>query len=498
MISVVKDQIVKAIKAADREAVNQGYRHIFKVSRNTITSNMVEVTKRVFIDKGITGVPDKDVSRICANRVNQIFTSKNHQAEYAKLGGGKEARRLSYRGGSTGLEIHFPMGGYGHKHTLKSGKTSQFTTNQAVFSAMQETCLNKIRKDLKKLGHTIARKEMRGGLGKSAARPTDSFIRLSALHGTKSNRTTVAAFGGAEQLKANDETAFDAIDESDFENAIKSGTDINELYQKVYESYQKAFYVEVGLEQALDMSVEEMRKNLTVEINYDPANKNATMKDYDSRELQKFIKNHTAKIASEVQSKLTNKELKTSRSPKEHLTGAAAKAFVRQMFVHETHPDMRYKVNKKLLAFADVKGKSKIKFYGNKGKKSVTKQAAGKVKRAPKGIGRVAAKAGENPLALRNMLNELLPVAVASNMTSPALNYRTGRFANSVRVANVTQGPRGGNKMIEASYMNNPYETFAPGGKQYTPQRNPEKLIKKSIREIAAGIIGPRFGITIQ
>ena len=115
-----------------------------------------------------------------------------------------------------------------------------------------------------------------------------------------------------------------------------------------------------------------------------------------------------------------------------------------------------------------------------------------------KGIGRVAAKAGQNPLALRNMLNELLPVAVASNMTSPALNYRTGRFANSVRVANVTQGPRGGNTMIEASYMNDPYETFAPGGKKYTPQRNPEKLIKKSIREIAAGIIGPRFGITIQ
>ena len=37
-------------------------------------------------------------------------------------------------------------------------------------------------------------------------------------------------------------------------------------------------------------------------------------------------------------------------------------------------------------------------------------------------------------------------------MTSPALRYRTGRFANSVRVDNVTQGPRGGNTMIETTY----------------------------------------------
>ena len=62
----------------------------------------------------------------------------------------------------------------------------------------------------------------------------------------------------------------------------------------------------------------------------------------------------------------------------------------------------------------------------------------------------------------------------------------------------MTQGPRGGNTMIEASYMNDPYETFAPGGKKYTPQRNPEKLIKQSLREVAQGIMGAKFGVTIN
>jgi hypothetical protein len=52
--------------------------------------------------------------------------------------------------------------------------------------------------------------------------------------------------------------------------------------------------------------------------------------------------------------------------------------------------------------------------------------------------------------------------------------------------------------MIEATYMTNPYDTFAPGGQKYTPQRDPERLIKRSIRQVASGMIGAKFGINIQ
>ena len=74
-------------------------------------------------------------------------------------------------------------------------------------------------------------------------------------------------------------------------------------------------------------------------------------------------------------------------------------------------------------------------------------------------------------------------------MVSPALQYRTGRFANSVRVENVTQGPRGGIG-IDYTYMRDPYETFEPGNKQGSTFRNPKKIIGDSIRELAIGIIG--------
>ena len=83
-------------------------------------------------------------------------------------------------------------------------------------------------------------------------------------------------------------------------------------------------------------------------------------------------------------------------------------------------------------------------------------------------------------------------------MISPKLQFRTGRFANSVRVENISSGPRGGNTMIETTYRKDPYETFAKGGKKYTFNRDPERIIKSTVRGIATGIIGGRFGIGVN
>jgi len=203
--------------------------------------------------------------------------------------------------------------------------------------------------------------------------------------------------------------------------------------------------------------------------------------------------------------KFTNPNYQASKSPKKRLVEVGSKQIVQNLFAHKTNPDMRYKVNKSILAQGKGETINEVvqdivslttAAYARKS----TRNAKGK--RPPRGRGaaqgKVAQAAGENPMALRNLLNELLPKVVAKNMTSPALNYRTGRFANSVNVDNVTQGPRGGNTMIEASYMTDPYSTFAPGGKKYTPQRNPEALIKRSVREIATSIVGAKFGVTVD
>jgi hypothetical protein len=90
---------------------------------------------------------------------------------------------------------------------------------------------------------------------------------------------------------------------------------------------------------------------------------------------------------------------------------------------------------------------------------------------------------------LQSLINQHLQSVIAANMgdgnQNNILNYRTGRFASTVKVERLSQSREG---MITAfySYMKNPYQTFEPGFRQGSPKtRDPKLLIAKSIREIA-------------
>ena len=153
--------------------------------------------------------------------------------------------------------------------------------------------------------------------------------------------------------------------------------------------------------------------------------------------------------------------------------------------------DLRLKVNKKLRKRLPKSSKARAGFTIGKLKQSIQKDA-GKTVKSPKSKAKAARGQGrtaQSPIALRNILNEYLPEMVAANMGSPALNFQTGRFANSARVENVNIGPRGGLN-IDYTYMRNPYETFEPGGKQGSTRRDPKRLIGRSIRELSVSILG--------
>ena len=169
-------------------------------------------------------------------------------------------------------------------------------------------------------------------------------------------------------------------------------------------------------------------------------------------------------------------------------------------------PDLRLKVNKKLLSEArkEINSRKSGKTQGKQTpKRGRTKRTRGKgvatagvavaASRRTRGKGKVDTQAGSNPLALKELLNEVLPQEVARRMGSPALNFRTGRFANSAEVTDVLVGPKGGLQSIDYTYMRNPYETFEPGGKQGSIQRDPKKLIGGTIRELAIGMLQRKF-----
>lgn len=137
------------------------------------------------------------------------------------------------------------------------------------------------------------------------------------------------------------------------------------------------------------------------------------------------------------------------------------------------------RVNKK----KDTKRKS----VTTKSKKVTNKAKTNAPKRGKAPI-RAKKKTKENVISFPKIfaiLKSRINAVVAKNMGSPALNYRTGRFAASVDIIEVSPTAQGF-PSVGYTYMKRPYQTFEPGFLQGSPDRDPRKLIDMSIREIAS------------
>lgn len=96
------------------------------------------------------------------------------------------------------------------------------------------------------------------------------------------------------------------------------------------------------------------------------------------------------------------------------------------------------------------------------------------------------------PLQLIGAFNRDLPNTLRKNMQSPRLQYRTGRFANSVKVVDVAT-TASGFLSFGYIYQKSPYQTFEPGFAQGSVDRDPRRLIDRSMREIASSYALGRF-----
>lgn len=150
------------------------------------------------------------------------------------------------------------------------------------------------------------------------------------------------------------------------------------------------------------------------------------------------------------------------------------------------------------LTVRKVQGQEKLKSDIKKAKSDL-KALKAKTNAAKSKIASKAAKPQQENIltGLQSLLNTYLQDVISANMGDGSrkdiLNYRTGRFASTVRVERLSMSREG---MITAfySYMQNPYATFSQGGKQSIPtSRDPKLLIAKSIREIAATKVANRM-----
>lgn len=103
-----------------------------------------------------------------------------------------------------------------------------------------------------------------------------------------------------------------------------------------------------------------------------------------------------------------------------------------------------------------------------------------------------ARSSAQSDITLAALINRALPATIGKNMSLPGLQYRTGRFASSVQVTDVTRTTKG-YPSIGYTYQKYPYQTFEPGYRQGSVDRDPRKVIDRSIREIAAELLVGRF-----
>ena len=265
--------------------------------------------------------------------------------------------------------------------------------------------------------------------------------------------------------------------------------------------------VNFNLKQYRNVSNTAFDENLVIDLHATDAKGNSEFSKgkYDAPGIKKSVDKYVQKKLIPAMTKGLTKnskewvEMKGSTPRKTLVEKQMQKDLIEKLLgIKGSRPDFRLKVNKRLLKMAkdaNIKGKtSRTKSLKDRSKASQMKIIGAKAAssyKAKAGTTRANenSKTAESPIALRNILNEYLPQTVAKNMGSPALNFRTGRFANSARVENLAIGPRGG-LHIDYTYMREPYETFEPGGKQGSSQRDPKKLIGGSIRELALGILG--------
>lgn len=110
-------------------------------------------------------------------------------------------------------------------------------------------------------------------------------------------------------------------------------------------------------------------------------------------------------------------------------------------------------------------------------------------------------RSGSSEITLLGLLNAQLHRIIKLNMgkgnSNTKLNYRTGRFAESVKVVDVDLYDAPANEaLIDYTYQENPYNVFAPGGRLYKPNRNPRVIINASIRQLARAILDKRFKLS--
>ena len=516
MIEFVEKMLLDAIDAADASKVDSTFETEVIVDGDYLKAEIEDAVKDFLGGTAVTMPSDSDIRNAVSSAWRKQFTQGKYIKHFRNIGGNLlDVQFISGRR----TRILFRPGGFGKMPVKPTGSVQNFNKTLNIHKNTMGFLMGQVYKRI--------HKELKFKKGRSSVMSQNKFTkgmrktkRFAGLHSGK-DRTTTALGGTMLNLKGDadykergEAKLNDLMDESKFAKAF-AGTNFNENYEAVHKEFTKQFLNHYNIAHFSHLSLEDFNKEFKVHIDYEDVTRNPLSKDYDKGALKRFIRNKNLKLTAELKRKLRKAGIdhKTSPSFREwaskNIPASITKRIEKSLNTKNVKMtktgglDMRFKANQKLMSqiveykkTEKKKGKTKapkptVSRKRARGQSRVNLAAVGARMAKRKGS-RVDKVVGDNPLALATLINRALPEMVASKMTSPALNYRTGRFSRSAEVKNVTVGPRGGTS-IEYTYMKDPYQTFEPGNAQGSTFRDPRKIIGESIRQIAQGIVGDKF-----
>ena len=528
---LIKSNIDSSLRAEFDRLHQHRYRYTLSVCRSTLKRNVdesfeyyvkggvgmfddintikeaIEDAHGITYDEMCHKAAEKGVKEKMLDRKNVVTIWQSTFASSGIVIAEKDVKKLNQHS----IEVQLDIGTAGASGTDDAGYNYNLVNNatKKLYENARTVAFNEManytdyaQKRLKnQLGQTLRQKKKKGGAAKE--------INIVKGHGKAAEQFGEVRPYGDEQttvalLTLTKKFRSVATCHPNIKYSGKAGDMVRAARRAIMNHLEMAF----NLKQYRNVSNTAFDENLIIDLHATDAKGNSEFQKgkYDAkgirREVDKYVANKLIPAMTKGLKKNSKEwaEMKGSTPRKTLAEKQMQKILVEKLLgIKGARPDFRLKVNKKLLKMAKdakINGKSsrtkalkdrskatQMKVVGAKAASSY-KAKSSKGKRSNQN-----AKTMESPIALRNILNEYLPQTVAKNMGSPALNFRTGRFANSTRVENVNVGPRGG-LHIDYTYMREPYETFEPGGKQGSVQRDPRKLIGASIRELAIGILG--------
>ena len=330
-------------------------------------------------------------------------------------------------------------------------------------------------------------------IGKCKKEIIDLFVKTSE-HNIKKLRASVdRGHGASDGLAVSGVQIAQGMGRA--QNALGADEEAKKLFQQEFESFVKGSFTEGDLK----LKQDEVTDLLRVSIEYnqivtDTGKVSATYVPFIT--FQDKYTNRTTDQAREVIIKKVVENFFEKVGAGELTSMEGSSSLRDKMLAKAIKPIIDINLKNKTIKIDTKIDPRKIKLKTG-GDVSVAQAAGGvaafkitrgkKAKNKAKGKVTKATTSSYSVAAILGNINAKLPGKVAENMGSPALEYRSGRFAGSAKVIDVNTTPKGF-QSIGYTYQKNPYQVFesTSGSRFADAHRDPRVIIDKSIREICA------------